>query len=205
MTGRGSPSGQRIAAVVSRGLAPLLKSHTYRKQRHRFFRVSPAATSHLEVQSSQWNAPDRASFTINLWSYLPAIAAARGEAPIDDPLRQRIGHCGIRIGHLMQNPGDYWWNVPSDDEVDAFAGEVASAVETIALPYLDRIATLEGVAELSGHIPGICTAPTEPKAVALRLLGRVEEAQEVERALAAQREAARQRLEATLRGRRGEA
>jgi hypothetical protein len=51
------------------------------------------------------------------------------------------------------------------------------------MPYLDRISTLEGVAELSGHIPGICTDPTEYKAIALRLLGKKEDALAVELAL----------------------
>jgi hypothetical protein len=76
-----SHSSKLVAAVVAAGVVPLLKSVGFRKRRHHFVRVGPTGTSHLEVQSSQWNAPNRTSFTINLWSYLPAIAAASGEPP----------------------------------------------------------------------------------------------------------------------------
>ena len=195
MTAAASISSRLIAEVVAKGVAPLLKSNGFRKQRHHFFRECSQATCHLIVQSSQWNSPTRASFTINLRSYLPAIALARGELPVREPLRQRLGHCAIRIGHLLPDPGDYWWGVTGRSDVDRIAYEVSSAIERFALPYLNRIATLEGVAELSGHIPGICTQPTDYKVIALRLLGREHEAAEVERALEAQRQASRARIQ----------
>ena len=128
---------------------------------------------------------------MNLWSYLPAIATAKGEEPITDPERQKIAHCGVRIGHLLPNPGDFWWSMAGPEDVERIAAEAAAAVRDVGLPYLDQAQTLEGVAALSGHIPGICTDPTESKAVALRLLGRDSEAVAVEHAIQAQQEAAR--------------
>lgn len=128
---------------------------------------------------------------MNLWSYLPAIATAKGEEPITDPVRQKLAHCGVRIGHLLPNPGDFWWLISGADDVERIAAEVSAAVLEVGLPYLDRAETLEGVAALSGHIRAICTDPTESKAIALRLIGRESEALAVEHALQAQREAAR--------------
>lgn len=46
--------------------------------------------------------------------------------------------------------------------------------------------TLQGVANLSGHIPGIGSLPSRSKASVLRLLGREQEAIAVEHALKAQ-------------------
>jgi hypothetical protein len=186
-----SPSSRLVAAVVAIGLAPLLKSSGFRKHRHHFIRTGHAGTSHLEVQSSQWNSPDRTSFTINLWTYLPAIEAARGIEPIADAGRQKLAHCGVRIGHLLPKPDDFWWLLHGEHDIERVATEVMVAVRDFGLPYLDQAATLEGVARLSGHIPGICTDPTEPKALALRLLGREQEAVVVELAIQTQREAAR--------------
>lgn len=194
MPSTASVSSQLVASAVALGVAPLLKARGFRKQRHRFYRSTPDATEHVEVQSSQWNAPNRASFTINLWTYLPAIAHAANETPVVDPLRQRLAHCGIRIGHLLETPGDYWWTITQPSQIEPIAKEVATALERFGLPYLERAATLEGVAALSGHIPGICSDPTEPKAIALRLLSREAEANAVEAAIAVQREAARARL-----------
>lgn len=181
-----SPSGRRIAQIVGRGIAPVMKAHAFRKQRHRFCRADREATLHLGVQSSQWNATDRARFTINLWSHLPALST-----PADEAMYSRVGHCGIRIGHLMPEHEDYWWEATNDGEVGAIAAHVASVVEHVAVPYLVRIATLEGVAEHAGCFPGLAPSPTEPKARALRLLGREQEALAVVAALEAVRMAAR--------------
>ena len=191
MSATSTPSSRLVAAVVAIGLAPLLKSNGFRKHRHHFIRNGQAGTSHLEVQASQWNSPSRTSFTINLWTYLPAIAAAKGEEPIADPARQKFAHCGVRIGHLLPKPGDFWWVLQGESDIERVATDVTAAVLDFGLPYLGQAVTLEGVARLSGHIPGICTDPTGAKAVALRLLGREQEAVNVELAIQAQRDVAR--------------
>ena len=129
---------------------------------------------------------------------------ATGEQPIIDPARQKLAHCGIRIGHLLPKPGDFWWVLESEHDIERTAAEVSAAVREFGLPYLTRAATLEGVAELSGHIPGICTDPTESKAAALRLLGREQEAAAVELAIQAQRKASRSYALARM-AQRGEA
>ena len=195
MTSLASISSKLITDVISVGPAPLLKAHGFKKIARHFFRHTPMATCHLDVQASQWNAPDKARFTVNLWSYLPAIAEAKGEVPIEEPAKQKHAHCGIRIGHLLPTPGDVWWCVSSPEEVPQIAAEFALAIERYAIPYLDRVATLEGVAELSGNIPAICSDPTEFTAIALRLLGREQEATASEALLKARAEAARQRIQ----------
>lgn len=195
MASSASISSKLITDVISIGPAPLLKAYGFKKIVRHFFRHGPMATCHLDVRASQWNAPDRASFTINLWSYLPAIAEAMGEVPIEEPAKQKCAHCGVRIGHLLPKPGDFWWLVSSPEEVPQIAAEVASTIERYAIPYLDRIATLEGVAELSGSIPAICSDPTEFTAIAFRLLGREREATAAEAVLQARTEAARQRIQ----------
>ncbi len=162
------------------GLAPLLKAHGFRKKRHHFVRIGESAVNHISVQASQWNSPGKASFTINLWSNVPAIAAALGESPVVDHFTHKVAHCGLRIGHLLPTPGDFWWEIRGEEDIARIAKEISDVVECYALPYLERTSTIEGIAELSGHIPGIANDPTEPKAVALRLLGREQEAKVVE-------------------------
>ena len=39
----------------------------------------------LPTRSSQWNSPNRSRFTLNLWTYLPALAIADGEVLIIEP------------------------------------------------------------------------------------------------------------------------
>jgi Domain of unknown function (DUF4304) len=201
-----SISSKLIAETIALGLSPLLKKLGFRKQGLHFFHSSDAATCHLDIQASQWSAPDCASFTVNLWSYLPAIAVVKGEEPIAEPLKQKLrAHCGIRIGHLLPKPEDFWWRIQYPSDVPKVAADLASTIEKYGIPYLDRIATLTGVAELSGYIPTIGNNPTEPKAIALRLLGRWQEASDVEASLRAQADAGHQRLQNLLSKRAAEA
>lgn len=180
-------SSQFIQEVIALGPQPLLKSLGFRKSGRHFFRTLDDATCHINFQSSQWNAPDRSRFTVNLWAYLPAIALANGDVLIEDPAKQRFGHCGTRLGYLLPEPGDHWWQISSSTEVPQTAEEVRSAIEKYAIPYLQKAATLQGVAELSGYFPGNCDLPTPSKAAALRLLGREQDAADIERELNASR------------------
>jgi hypothetical protein len=178
-----SQSSLLIQEVIALGPQPFLKSCAFRKIGLHFFHSSTDATCHISFQSSQWNSADQTRFTVNLWTYLPAIAIARGDIVIEDPAKRRFGHCGIRLGYLMPGPADRWWEISSPADVPKTAEEVRSAIEQYAIPFLHRAATLEGVAELSGHFPGKIDLPTPAKATALRLLGREQEAADVERAL----------------------
>lgn len=179
-------SSQLVGEVITLGPSPLLKSLGFRKSGPHFFRASADATCHISFQSSQWNSPDRSRFTVYLWTYLPAIAIANGEILIAEPAKQRFGHCGTRIGHLLPEPKDHWWQIVTQADVPQIADEVRSAIEKYAIPYLARAVTLRGVADLSGYLPGIGSFPTRSKAGALRLLGQEQDAVAVENALKAQ-------------------
>ena len=179
-------SSQLIGEVIALGPAPLLKSLGFRKKGPHFFKTITDTTCHLSFQSSQWNAPELSKFTLNLWTYLPAIAISNGDALIVEPEKQKFGHCGIRIGQLFPEPGDNWWQISDPSEVPTRAAEVRLAVENYAIPDLETAASLEGSAELSGHRPGVGSLPTHYKAHALRLLGREREAAAVEHELEVQ-------------------
>jgi hypothetical protein len=176
-------SSQFVQQVIALGPQPLLKSLGFRKDGRHFFRTETEATCHINFQSSQLSAPDRSRFTVNVWTYLPAIALANGDVVIEEPAKRRFGHCGIRLGFLLPESSDRWWEISSPTDVPKTAEEVRSAIEQYAIPYLQKAATLQGVAQLSGHLPGCRNLPAPYKVTALRLLGREQEADNVERAL----------------------
>lgn len=189
MTSPTSVSSKLITEVLACGPAPSLKALGFRKQNRHFFRHSNDATCHLEVQADRWNEPSATRFTVNLWSYLPAIAAAKGQAVITEPLKQsRHAHCGIRIGGLMPHRSDFWWRINGPEGVAKVSADLTSTIEQYAIPYLNIVCSLSGLVEYSKH-------PTEPKAIALRLLGREEEASAVELELRMQATEARQRVQ----------
>jgi len=102
-----------------------------------------------------------------------------------DPLKQKQMHVGIRIGYLLQEQADYWWTISTANDVPAVAAELVAAMRDYGLPYLNSVASVEGVAEFSGYIPGIGKNATLSKSIALDLLGRSKEAEEVRAQLAA--------------------
>lgn len=169
-------SSKRIKAAIAGEPTRLLELAGFQKKGHHFYKVLDNSTIHVGFQADRLNTPGHASFTANVWSYHPAIASAQGEKPIADPTKQRFAHSGMRIGHLLPQQQDYWWVIASATEVNSVANEVAIALEKFGLPYLEQIATLEGVAEFSGLIPGMGRLPNSARATALALLGRDSEA-----------------------------
>ena len=79
MSSTPTQSSQFVQEVIALGPQPLLKSLGFRKAGSHFFRTEADATCHINFQSSQWNAPDQSRFTVNVWTYLPAIALANGD------------------------------------------------------------------------------------------------------------------------------
>ena len=165
-----------IDEVLRLGPAPFLKQAGFKKLARRFVRSVGASTAHIDFQASQWNVKTRARFTINLGSYFPSIAEANGQPIVEDPAKQRLLTAGIRIGHLLPDPQDYWWSIEPDTNLESLANELVTVLDKYASPYLERISTLEGVAEHAGYSPLVGKYPTLSTASALMLLGRTDEA-----------------------------
>jgi Domain of unknown function (DUF4304) len=178
-------SSKYIDDAIGAGAASLLKGLGYRKHGRKFYLVSELSTAHVRFQASQWNHADSTRFTINLGRYFVAIAQRNGEPVILDPLMQKQMHVGIRIGHLLPEQADHWWAIRTANDVPAVSAELVAAMRDYGLPYLNSVASVEGVAEFSGYIPGIGKNATLSKASALDLLGRSKEAEELRAQLAA--------------------
>lgn len=169
--------------VISTGVAPLLRGLGYRRRGRTFLLAGELSTAHIRFQASHWNHADCTRFTINLGRYFESIARKNGELVVLDFSKQRQMHVGIRIGHLLPQQSDQWWSIASEGDVPKVAAEVVAALRDYGLPYLESVATLDGVAEFSGYIPSVGHHPTLSKASALDLLGRNGEAEEVRRKL----------------------
>jgi hypothetical protein len=182
-----SPRGKNFFSkrLVSDGssldVAPLLKGLGYRRRGRRFLLAGELSTAHIRLQASQWNHADRARFTINLGRYFESIARKNGEPVVLDSSKQRQMHVGIRIGHLLPQQADHWWSIENEGDVTKVAAEVKAALRDYGLPYLESVATLEGLAKFSGYTPSTGHHPAPSMASALELLGRNGEAEEVRR------------------------
>ncbi|MEA3106281.1 MAG: hypothetical protein QOI88_886 [Gammaproteobacteria bacterium] len=178
-------SSKYVDEVISTAVAPLLKGLGYRKHGRRFVLAGVLSTAHIRFQLSQWNHAERTRFTMSVGRYFESIARKNGEEVVLDSSKQRHMHVGIRIGHLLPQQADHWWSIGNDDDVPKVAAEVVAALRDFGLPYLESVASLDGVAKLAGYTPRTGDHPTPSKASALELLGRNEEADDVRKQLAA--------------------
>lgn len=171
-------SAALIDAVIRAGAAPLLKARGFKKTARNFSKDDPLSTAFIQFQASQWNSPDSARFTINVWRYFHALRPRSGAGCRNPRFESALYSVGVRIGHLMASHQDFWWTITASDDHAAIAAEVRLALEELALPYLDRISTLEG---LAGETPYLAVAS------ALAKLGRNDEAMSVFASLTARK------------------
>lgn len=135
-----------VDRVVGIELLRSLRSLGFKKQGRTFRRERQAAVQVINVQSSAWNFADRASFTVNLGLYFPAVAQALGEEPDRVPLEHSC-HLRARIGDLLGG-ADIWWEVRSDDDPSDASSALSSAMLGPGLKWLEAAATHEGAAQV---------------------------------------------------------
>ena len=167
-----SEISQTIDAVIEL-LRPVMKQQGFAKSGRTWRRPREGCVQVVNVQASSWNSSERGAFTVNLGVYFPAVAELAG-----DPVRSAPSepYCQLhqRIGFLMPNPGDFWWEVRPGSSLLEVADELAAAVTSLAIPWLDAHSTYAAALD-SARCPA--TGPYGLHEVALcLLLGREEEA-----------------------------
>jgi hypothetical protein len=111
----------------------------------------------IEFQSSDRSTKEKLIFTVNLGVYLRPIARFFHPAAVKD--RPRIGDCHWRerLGYLLPERGDKWWNVESLQELDRSISEIHLGLTEYGLPQLLRYLDPAELRDewLSGRSPGL--------------------------------------------------
>ena len=104
----------------------------------------------LNVQRSRYSTREAVSFTINVSvaselvrPHLPRWAAWReGSRPSEITCQVRR-----RIGSLLPDDGDRWWDVDAGTDVDALAASLTELLDGYALPFLEPLLEPRAFAE----------------------------------------------------------
>lgn len=130
---------------VVRQVAPLLRAHRFKKQRHAFARDSDAgAVQALLFQMGRFEPSEErrpglyGAFTVELGIWFADIARLSGETP-PKFVRPYDCHLRQRLGFLLGEQDDTWWSL--DEPATLIAEAMSEAFEEIALPWLDRLST----------------------------------------------------------------
>ncbi|WP_237174259.1 DUF4304 domain-containing protein [Prescottella equi] len=134
-----SESAERaFSSVVGTGIAPLLKSHGFRKQKLTFTRDRGGLTDVVNLQRSAGNSHESIRFYVNCGVYSAEFARVVGRVPqerpkeVDCQFRRRIEHLAPGIEPHV--------TVAADTDVSAVAEQMRAAL----VAALDVLGALDG-------------------------------------------------------------
>jgi hypothetical protein len=128
--------------LVKSQLAPGLRALGFKGSGRSYELRSPEHWAMLGLQASQWSDSQHLQFTVNL------LVVARDVWDEESAKRPHLGskpspntHPGTfawwaRLGTLMPQGRDTWWEVRAGQSTEALAREVLDAVEASGLPAL---------------------------------------------------------------------
>jgi uncharacterized protein DUF4304 len=177
-----SPSARLIDAVVAREAEPFLKAQGYRKKARNFSRVHGDVIAVVAFQASRWNHPDSAQVTINLQIVLPFFHEKFTGKPFPENPRSGAPIISARIGMLMPNKVDHWWEITPKTSVSDVAADITACLQQFGLPFLDRYQNLDKILTLLSEGDAARFAGCEPaiaRSILLVYLQRPNEARTV--------------------------
>ena len=133
---------QMVAAMLKERVAPALRSMGFKGSGQHYHLPVPDHFALLGFQKLRFGTRHDVMFTINLlacshadWAALVEENPRYGPNPVlgahyEEPLWSQ------RIGFLMPEPHDHWWQVLDDTDTDALADEVVGVLREYGVPAL---------------------------------------------------------------------
>lgn len=137
-----------VDAALRHAVTPLLKAHSYRKAGRTYHDQRAPVVTVINFQSSTWNNPDSARFTINLRITFPFYHTTRSGTPYPNNPSNADAFVNRRIGFTMPEARDYWWSVTADTEPTSLGTAVSKIIDEHAIPFLDRHADLAFIRDI---------------------------------------------------------
>ena len=139
-----------IAAVTGR-LQPL----GFSRQRMALRRIIDGSAVVFEFQKSDKSSNAQIIFTLNLGlvrgELIDSGASALQKAMFQD------SHLSVRLGRLLDQPSDKWWELSETTDPHSLAAELSDILLTRAVPYFDKYQSADALIALweSGKSPGL--------------------------------------------------
>lgn len=130
-----------------------LKPQGFRKQGHRFRRLSGGNAAIIELQRSRSSTRDRVRFTVNLGVICGRLLDEDG--PTLAKSGAFDGHLHERIGKFLTPPRDEWWDLAAGVSLAGLVAEIAPLLDQAALFLDDHLDDAQLIALWqSGRSPG---------------------------------------------------
>ena len=136
-----SSSAATVDEIVKLVAKRTIRPAGFKGSGRRFHRAQGPLISALCFQGSRWNSGDRVSFTLNVRVVLPLFHRAWSQRAMPKDPASAVAVVDARIGLLMPEERDLWWETARSSPPHPLVHDVASAVEVYALPFLDSISS----------------------------------------------------------------
>jgi hypothetical protein len=117
--------------------------------------MGPGTSGLIEFQRSTKSSQDKLLFTVNLG----VVCGDLLEASAADLPKSRAAdaHVRQRIGMLLPDRPDKWWEIAAHTDADALSREIADLILDKAVPYIRQYLNVDSILELweSGQSPGL--------------------------------------------------
>lgn len=135
---------------IREGLFPTLSAHGFEGRSSTFSREVGDVIHLLQLQAAQDNSSESARFTVNVAIWVPALGADAKPSVVDS-------HWNRRLGDLGPEKSDLWWQANDFEMADDAARDIASRINSHAVPALDQLRSTKSLLALwrSGSYPGL--------------------------------------------------
>ena len=131
---------------------------TWRKRAPHLFRERERLVHAVHFQASQFGSSDHAKFTVNLVVSSKPVYEAWCGCPFPANPATAMFPIQQRVGLLLKEKRDLWWDATLSSDLDVLASEVAEIVSTAAEGFFSRYFSLESLLEelrLHDCLPGL--------------------------------------------------
>ncbi len=134
--------------MIRERVAPALREYGFRRRRNRFTRASGGGWQMIDFQASQFGSRDDVRFTINLHVAYPELEAGGESWTQSRPPPASASHAQERIGMLLPDRLDLWWEVTAGTDAAGLSKETLELIEEVGLAWLEARRDLDRYLDL---------------------------------------------------------
>jgi hypothetical protein len=105
----------------------------------------------VNFQASAWGSQDAGRFTINLGISSPALYEGFIGRKFPKVPAAALWPVNARIGFVMREPRDLWWEVDHSTDIAKLGEQVAETLRNYAVPWFQTLATRKELIEAFEH------------------------------------------------------
>lgn len=150
---------KRIDNLIKGHLSPLLKKNGFKKKKNLWNRNRGSFVDVIDVQEAKGSTASSERLTLNIGVFVPELYEAVWDKPTQGFAQEADCVVRFRLGALLQDDFtgkalDTWWDLNTDQDVDAVGLELTEALENKAFPFLDSMSDFKGLADVVDGMGG---------------------------------------------------